>query len=156
MAKGVRQKCEALMKNGERCKHNALKGQQFCGTKSHQEQGEGPATLTLPSTPVYAHTKGGPGAYTEDNFSPHFAEIIEMCRAERADPDEKSGMLAQWARIQLDAVSRAMEDLRLRDGLGTGVTHVFNLIHPGDKPPMPTEDETAPVEAVRGSEKEMN
>ena len=160
MGNGLRQTCKALMKNGERCKHNARKGQQFCGTKSHQEQEEGTATALVTNdacpaspAPAHAHTKGG-------GYHPHFTEIIEMCRAERAAPDEKSGMLAQWARIQLDAITRAIEHQRLTDGLGAGVTHVFKVIYPeGEKPRPPTDDETVPEGAVgdgEGKEKVMN
>jgi hypothetical protein len=82
-------------------------------------------------------------------FSPHFAEIIKLCKDTIKAPTERSGMLAQWARIQLDAVRHAMEHQRLMDGLGIGTTHVINVHPPTDKPRPPVEDD-GPVGASEG------
>ncbi len=126
------------MKNGEPCKHNALKGQRYCGTRSHQEQGAVVAA-SAPLAPARTHAQEGG---KELEFSPHFQEIIQMCKDTLGKPHEKSGMLAQWARIQLDAVRHAMEDLRLRDGLGADTMHIINVNYPsGAKPKAPVRDE---------------
>jgi hypothetical protein len=64
--------------------------------------------------------------------------------------------MVSLGKLKLDATKAAVEDLRLRDGLGAGTTHVINVIQPGDKPRPPVDDNAPPVASEGDSEKVMN
>jgi hypothetical protein len=71
-------------------------------------------------------------------FSPEFQEIIDMCRREIKKPSKESGVKSNWARLMLDSVKAAQEEMR-RDA---GKFIVYHVVHEDPLKPL---DEVPPL-----------
>jgi hypothetical protein len=78
-------------------------------------------------------------------FHPCFQAILDWTDELKDNPPDNLTQMVSLGKLKLDATKAAVEDLRLRDGLGAGTTHVINVIQPGDKPRPPVDDNAPPV-----------
>ncbi len=134
MGNGIRKQCAGFAKSGDRCGRKALKGSRFCGLKSHQAQGNEGDDVSVVKPPTN-HAR--PGA--ETLFSPDFQSLIDLCRNEIKTPTKGSMQKLQWARLLLDAVRHAKDELRELEAQHV-VYHIVNEdpLGPADEaPPLP-------------------
>ena len=133
-------KCQGTTKAGKPCSRKAWKGTLYCKLHAPTEE------------PSESRARAN-GVGSEFHFA--FQEIIDWTKEQVENPTDSTGLLVPVMRLRLDTTAKAIEDLRLRDGLGAGTTHVINVIAPSNKPKPPPEDETAVRLAVgEGEDKE--
>ncbi len=152
--KQPRPRCTATTAKGTQCPNQSWPSSDRC--KTHDKD------LLNRNTKEAKAASARANPLDQDNFHPNYMDIILWARELRKSesPPDNLGSLVQVGKLELDAITRAIEHQRLTDGLGAGVTHVFKVIYPeGEKPRPPTDDETVPERAVgdgEGKEKVMN
>jgi hypothetical protein len=70
----------------------------------------------------------------DTQFSPDFQELLDLCRKEIKKPSKQSGIRSTWARIMLDVVRTAREDLQRQLQTGSRPITLHAGLRPPDKP----------------------
>ena len=125
--------CQGTTKADNPCKRKAWKGSTFC--KLHAPAAE--------ETKSHARANGA-----GSDFHPCFLSILDWIDELKADPPDNIKDLMTVGRLQHDVTKSAIEDLRLRDGMGAGATYNFTMQPPAE----PVEVPVKAVEAIDGDD----
>ena len=137
-------KCQGQTAKGQPCKRNARKNHTLCWLHGKDEKSSTPEAKSC------ARDRG-----VDDEFSPHFKELLALCRAEILTPSENTQHVQQWGRLQLDVVRHALEHQRILDGHGVGVQYICNKHYPAGDRPLPPPDEEAPPTGATGDDERV-
>ena len=110
-------KCQGTTKADNPCKRKAWKGSTFC--KLHAPSPE--------ETESRARDRG-----VGNDFHQCFQDILDWTDELKEHPPENLTQMVSLGKLKLDATKAAVEDLRLRDGLGTGAVYNFTMTPPQD------------------------
>jgi len=134
MAKGDRLQCSATTKSGNRCSRKAYKNESLCGLHGGKGRRRPPKKKAASQARASRITVDD-----TDSFSPSLKEILEVCRAEEANPSDNSTKV-QWVQIHLKVVVAALERQDRLDGIGVGAEYKFTLVPPAETKPVITGD----------------
>ena len=63
-----------------------------------------------------------------------YTDLVSVCMAELRSPSPKSGIMAVWARLLLEAMKAHKEEQRLLEGAGANAVYSLTILAPCSPP----------------------